>query len=45
MPQHVQHELVTQEQGPKTVRERELAGNHYVGRCRQTDSCYCCFFF
>ena len=37
MPQHVQHELGTQEQGPKTVRERELAGNHYVGRCRQTD--------
>ena len=37
MPQHMQHELGTQEQGPKTVRERELAGNHYVGRCRQTD--------
>jgi hypothetical protein len=37
LPHHVQHELGTQEQGPKTVRERELAGNHYVGRCRQTD--------
>ena len=37
MPQHVQHELVTQEQGPKTVREMVLAGSHYVGRCRQTD--------
>ena len=24
MPQHVQHELVTQEQGPKTVREMVL---------------------
>ena len=44
MPQHVQHELGTQEQGPKTVRERVLAGNHYVGRCRQKDSCCCCFF-
>ena len=36
MPQHVQHELGTQEQGPKTVREKKLAGMS-GGADRQTD--------
>ena len=35
LPHHVQHELGTQEQGPKTVRERELAASHL---CREVQT-------